>query len=257
MKNIPSVPTSPNRALWLSALVALFGFFSYFFIWARWPWLRDTAVLSYLILGAAAVLASQAVRTAHRTGRRRVTAWVLWLLPPLLTLALYLYCGPASRLPAPSQPGLAVGAEVPRLFLSDESGRPIELQRALGARTLIVFYRGSWCLFCRSELADFEAHRREFARLGTTLIGISSEQSEGNRELRAKLGLNYPLLSDPDLKAIDTFGVRHEEGEKRFDFALPALFLLRGRQVEWRDVSSNYRLLPHAADVLERIRSMQ
>ncbi len=54
------------------------------------------------------------------------------------------------------------------------------------------------------------------------VIGISADTVTQSQDLAARLGLTFPLLSDPDLKAARAFGV----AMKGKDIAVPATFLV-------------------------------
>ena len=82
---------------------------------------------------------------------------------------------------------------------------------------------------------------------------MSIDAPEVTRDKLASLGLEYPLLADPDFQAIDAFGVRHPEGMGH-DIARPATFLIdrRGRVV-WRDLTDNWRVRVRSERVLEQL----
>jgi len=57
---------------------------------------------------------------------------------------------------------------------------------------------------------------------GAQVVGISADDVATTRELHASLGLDFMLLSDPALAAIDAWGVRHDDES----FAVPAVFIV-------------------------------
>ena len=69
-------------------------------------------------------------------------------------------------------------------------------------------------------------------------------------------GIDYPLLADPDLTAIDAYGVRHPEGMGH-DIARPATFLVdRQGRVAWRDLTDNWRVRVRPERVLEQVKAL-
>lgn len=84
----------------------------------------------------------------------------------------------------------------------------------------------------------------EIRELGGEVLAISIDPVETNRSLVERLGLDYRVLSDPDLRVIDAFGVRHEVGVMGIDaIARPAVFILdRDGKVVWRDLTENWRV---------------
>ncbi len=72
-----------------------------------------------------------------------------------------------------------------------------------------------------------------------------------------KLGLQYPILSDPRLEVIDRYGVRHPGAGPSGDIARPATFVLdREGVVRWRDFTDNWRIRLRPERVLEQLESI-
>ena len=65
---------------------------------------------------------------------------------------------------------------------------------------------------CTTELGYMAGLKPEFDQRNCKIIGISVDPVDKNREMSDKLGLEFALLSDPALEAIDAYGVRHVEG---------------------------------------------
>ena len=73
-----------------------------------------------------------------------------------------------------------------------------------------------------------------------------------NAALARDAGLDYPILSDPGLHAIDAYGLRHAgAGPDGQDIARPASVLVDGAGiVRWTSVTDNFRVRPTPAEVL-------
>ncbi len=69
------------------------------------------------------------------------------------------------------------GEMAPDFELPDSSGMRFSLTRALDqGPAVLVFYRGSWCPYCRLTLEAYDAAAPAFARRGATVVAISGEQ---------------------------------------------------------------------------------
>ncbi len=103
----------------------------------------------------------------------------------------------------------------------------------------------------QSRLADIRA-------TGTEVLAVSVDPPEQNAELAAKIGVEYPLLADPTLQAVDAFHLRHENGGPGGDISRPATYLIGPEgQVLWEDFTENYRIRirpQRVLDVLQRFR---
>ncbi|MEO6095262.1 MAG: peroxiredoxin [Fibrobacteria bacterium] len=50
-----------------------------------------------------------------------------------------------------------------------------------------------------------------FVKSGAVVLGLSADSVESRRKFKEKKGLNFPLLSDPDHKALEAYGVWQEK----------------------------------------------
>ncbi len=77
---------------------------------------------------------------------------------------------------------------------------------------------------------------------------------ERNAEVAAALGLGFPIAADPELRAIDAYGVRDEQSRAGTPIARPASFLIDANGVvRWRDLTENFRIRPHPDVILAAI----
>lgn len=86
---------------------------------------------------------------------------------------------------------------------------------------------------------------------------MSVDPPETNAELEKRLGIDFPIVSDSDLAALDAFGVRHEIGASPGGgsvIARPAVFLLdeEGR-ILWKDLTDNWRVRVRPEAVLAEL----
>jgi peroxiredoxin len=87
-----------------------------------------------------------------------------------------------------------------------------------------------------------------------TVAGVVVDPVETNAQLVRDAGLGYPILSDPDFRLIDAYGLRHREGHDGHDIALSASVLIDGDGVvRWTYVTSNLRFRPKAGEVLAAV----
>lgn len=86
------------------------------------------------------------------------------------------------------------------------------------------------------------------------MLAISVDPAEESRKIVEANGLEFRLLSDPDLRVIDQFGVRHPDGGLDGDVARPAAFILdREGRVVWRDFTANWRVRVRPEHILEQL----
>ena len=100
-----------------------------------------------------------------------------------------------------------------------------------------------------------QTKKAEFDERGVQLLGISADPATDlEREMLPK-GFTFPLLSDPELVAIDAYGLRHEGGNPfGGDIARPALFLIdENGAITDRMLTENWRVRPTPEMLLDRL----
>ena len=108
------------------------------------------------------------------------------------------------------------------------------------------------------ELQGLQLRSREFAERNTEVVAVAVDSVAENAEVAENLALDYRVLSDPRLEAIDAYGLRHDDPEQEKPIAHPASFLIDGDGIiRWRDVTSNYRLRPRPETILAAIDRFQ
>jgi len=105
-----------------------------------------------------------------------------------------------------------------------------------------------------SELRGLQLRRAEFEARGAKVAGVVVDSVATNAELARAAGLAFPLLSDPDLRMIDAYGLRHVAAHDGQDIALSATVVIDASGiVRWTSVTRNVRVRPSPDDVLAAI----
>lgn len=99
-------------------------------------------------------------------------------------------------------------------------------------------------------------HRR-LRELGGTLLALSIDPPATAADIAKRLELSFPVLSDPELKVIDAYGLRHHDVRMGFDHSLPAMFLVdRGGIIRWKRVAGSLQDRPAPHRILEQIAAL-
>lgn len=134
----------------------------------------------------------------------------------------------------------------------------------IGKRTLLKFYRGSWCPYCSAELAMFEGLKLKLNEYDVKVIAISNDSSEEQTLHLERDNISHTLISDPELAIIKQYGVEHHKAlgataadtinvfgiamplpwKMRFKaMAIPTSILIDEKgKIVWIDQSDDYRL---------------
>jgi peroxiredoxin Q/BCP len=157
---------------------------------------------------------------------------------------------PATAKPATPQPG----DRAPKFRLESDEGTTVTLADFAGKWLVLYFYPRDNTPGCTLEARDFSGLTPTLQKLGATVVGISRDSVQSHCTFREKVGVRFPLLSDPDLdahRAYGAWGPKVLYGRK-FEGTIRSTFLISpdGRIVRsWTGVKVN----GHGAKVLEAI----
>ena len=103
------------------------------------------------------------------------------------------------------------GEKAPDFTLEADDGRQISLKDYLGKRVVVYFYPKDDTPGCTREAVEFRDVADEFEREGAVVVGVSKDSVESHRKFKQKYGLPFTLLSDPDGKVLELYGVWKEK----------------------------------------------
>ena len=104
-----------------------------------------------------------------------------------------------------------VGMKAPQFTLNDKDGTPVSLSDFLGKKVVLYFYPKDNTPGCTRQACAFAGAYREFHERGVEVIGISRDSIASHVKFAQKYDLPFVLLSDPDRKAIEAYGVWQEK----------------------------------------------
>ena len=93
----------------------------------------------------------------------------------------------------------------------DEEGNPVTLSQFRGKRVVVYFYPRDNTPGCTRQACGYAAAYDEFQALDTVVIGISKDSVASHQKFAQKHELPFILLSDPELTAIQAYGVWQEK----------------------------------------------
>ena len=106
---------------------------------------------------------------------------------------------------------LEKGAAAPSFTLDDESGSPVSLSDFAGRRVIVYFYPAASTPGCTTQACDFRDNINSLAGSGYQVLGVSKDAPEALRRFKDEQGLNFPLLSDPELTVHQEYGAWGEK----------------------------------------------
>ena len=106
---------------------------------------------------------------------------------------------------------LQIGDKAPNFTLQDKNGQPVSLSDFLGKKVILYFYPRDNTPGCTRQACAFAGAYKAFQELNVEVIGISRDSVASHEKFAQKHSLPFILLSDPNLEAINGYGVWQEK----------------------------------------------
>ena len=106
---------------------------------------------------------------------------------------------------------LQIGTQAPAFTLTDKDGKSVSLTDFKGQKVVLYFYPRDNTPGCTRQACAYAAAFGEFQALDTVVIGISKDSVASHQKFAEKNSLPFLLLSDPELTAIQAYGVWQEK----------------------------------------------
>lgn len=126
---------------------------------------------------------------------------------------------------------------------------------------VLIFYRGSWCSYCRKHVSNFSDSLSLILAKNTTVIVITPEIPKSKERMESETGATFSIISDTTYKIMDAFGVsfkiskktvpKYRENVTRLTkksngnvegiLPIPATFIVgKNGTIKWKHVDVNY-----------------
>jgi len=114
---------------------------------------------------------------------------------------------------------LKVGDKAPAFSLEDQQGKTVKLSDFKRQKLLIYFYPKANTPGCTVQSCNVRDARRDFAKKGVAVIGVSPDEPAAQQKFDDKYELGFPLLADTEHAMAECYGVWGEKsmyGRKYF-----------------------------------------
>jgi len=152
---------------------------------------------------------------------------------------------------------LDVGDLAPDFDLPTDGGGQARLADYRGRKLVLYFYPKDDTTGCTNEANGFSELAADFAKAGTTVIGVSKDSVKSHDKFKAKYGLDFTLASDVEGKVVEAYGSWVEKSlyGRKYMGIDRSTFLIDGEghiRKLWRKV----KVAGHVADVLAQAQAL-
>ena len=106
---------------------------------------------------------------------------------------------------------LETGMKAPDFSLPDKNGNTVSLSDFLGKKVVLYFYPKDNTPGCTRQACAFAAAYDGFRQRDVAVIGVSKDSVASHLKFAQKHDLPFILLADPELQAIQAYGVWQEK----------------------------------------------
>lgn len=103
---------------------------------------------------------------------------------------------------------LKVGDTAPNFQIKTHEGKDFSLEDRKGHWTILYFYPMAETPGCTKQACAFRDALQKVKELNTEVFGISADSVDSIKKFHEHHKLNFTLLSDTDLKAINAYGAK-------------------------------------------------
>ncbi|MFP6583282.1 MAG: thioredoxin-dependent thiol peroxidase [Candidatus Hydrogenedentota bacterium] len=150
-----------------------------------------------------------------------------------------------------------VGKKARAFNLETDQGTKLRLSSLLGSPVVLYFYPKDNTPGCTTEAQEFRDAHKKFAKLGVRVLGLSPDSATTHEKFVAKQKLNFTLISDPDHKMIEKYGLWVEKKlYGRVYWGVQRATLLIDAKGKVARVWEKVKPKGHAAEVLDAARDL-
>jgi peroxiredoxin Q/BCP len=149
---------------------------------------------------------------------------------------------------------LKEGDKAPAFTAKDQNGQKVSLTEYKGRPVVLYFYPEDDTPTCTIQACNLRDNYPLLKKEGFVVLGVSPDEEKKHKKFEGKYDLPFTLLSDPEHKIIDKYGVWGEKqlyGRKYLGL-LRTTFLIDGKGVI-RKIFLKPKSKAHAEEIVKAI----
>lgn len=150
--------------------------------------------------------------------------------------------------------GYQVGDIVPDLLGLDQDGKEVRRSDFPGKKIALYFYPKDLTSGCTAQACNLRDNYQQLLDAGYQVIGVSADPAAQHQKFIEKNSLPFPLISDPEHKLLEAFGVWGEKsmyGRKYMGTFRTTFIISPEGTVERVILPKQIKTSAHAAQILD------
>lgn len=102
---------------------------------------------------------------------------------------------------------LIQNSKLPEIKLKLIDGTSMPVPSEIPDRYLaLIFYRGTWCPYCKRQLTSYQAKLSELEKLGVTVVAAAVDDMASSKAMAQELGLTFPVAYGVTAEDVEGLG---------------------------------------------------
>ena len=106
---------------------------------------------------------------------------------------------------------LEIGTQAPDFTLPDQNGKEHKLSDYRGKKVILYLYPKDNTSGCTRQACGFAERYPQITEKGAVVLGVSKDSVASHKKFEQNYSLPFTLLSDPERKVIEQYGVWQEK----------------------------------------------
>lgn len=147
--------------------------------------------------------------------------------------------------------------KAPSFNLPDQDGNMHKLSNYKGKKVILYFYPRDNTPGCSKEACNFRDINELLNKKNVVVIGVSADNVESHKKFANKFSLPFTLLSDPEKKMIEKYGVWQEKSfmGRKFMGIVRSTFIIDEKS-KIAKIFPKVSVMKHTKEVLEAIEEL-
>ena len=153
---------------------------------------------------------------------------------------------------------IEIGEKAPMFTAEIDNSNILALKDLIGKWIILYFYPKDNTPGCTKEACSFRDNMSDLTKLGAEVIGISPDTVKSHEKFKTKFDLNFNLVSDPERKICEKYGVIGEKNMfgKKVKGVIRSTFIIDPKG-KIRHIYKKVKVSGHTEAVMEKLKELQ
>ncbi len=157
---------------------------------------------------------------------------------------------------------IPISSNVPSSQVYSIEGKIVQLDSIVNSKpTILIFYRGGWCPYCKRQLSILEEIKNEISEQGYQIIALSADHYSNSQKTVQNNKLTFQVFSDFEQNSAKKYGISFILDQKTYkkyknvlqfdlekwggndkhELPVPSIFIIKEKRILYSYVNPEYK----------------